>query len=248
MDCRDHARMSRAALDARMQKRLLCQQTLHDPALEPRNALRWLPELRRWQAERLRASFARFLADAKRRPAAEFFLSDIYGDHDFTQRDADIARVLPMMRRLLPEALLEAVVDGIELSALSHAFDLRMAEVLHTIAPKKRTLDAELYARAYRLAGKPRLRGRQLDLIERVGTGLVDALRIPGLLMLLKMSRGPARAAGLEQLQNFLERGFSAFGRMRDAQGFIDEIVADERAVRERLFNHQADPFLGAMD
>lgn len=239
--------MSRAALDARMRQRLLCQQRLHDPTLEPRNALRWLPEVRRWQAARLRASFARFLADARRRPAAEFFLSDIYGDHDFTRRDADIARVLPMMRRLLPEALLDAVVDGIELSALTHAFDLRLAEVLHTVAPTRRSLDVELYARVYRLAGKLRLRAHQIDLIERVGTGLVDAMRIPGLLMLLKMSRGPARAAGLEQLQGFLERGFSAFGRLSDAQGFIDEIVADERAARERLFARHPDPFLGAV-
>src|SRR3546814_13235731 len=83
--------------------------------------------LRRWQAARLRDSFAHFLADPSRRPAAEFFLDDVYGDRDFTRRDADIARVLPMMQRLLPEKLLGTVADAIELGALTQALDLPMA-------------------------------------------------------------------------------------------------------------------------
>jgi hypothetical protein len=71
---------------------------------------------------------------AARRPA-HFFLTDVYGDHDFTRRDADIARVLPTMQHLLPASLLETVGDGIALGSLTHAFDLRMAQVLHAIAP-----------------------------------------------------------------------------------------------------------------
>ena len=47
----------------RLQRRLACHQALHDPVREPRNQLRWLPELRRWQAERLERSFDRFLQD-----------------------------------------------------------------------------------------------------------------------------------------------------------------------------------------
>ena len=48
------------------------------------------------------------LADPTRRAAAMFFLTDVYGDHDFSRRDADIARVIPIMRPLLP-AVLEVV-------------------------------------------------------------------------------------------------------------------------------------------
>ncbi|WP_297114124.1 hypothetical protein [Thermomonas sp.] len=65
---------------------------LYDPAREPRNGLRWLKPLQAWQAQRLQRSFAGFLADPARRPAAQFFLTDLYGEHDFSQRDADIAR------------------------------------------------------------------------------------------------------------------------------------------------------------
>src|SRR3546814_13512706 len=102
----ENGAMPRPSMSRRLERRLACHQALHDPAREPRNGLRWLPELRRWQAARLRDSFAPFLADPSRRPAAEFFLDDVYGDRDFTRRDADIARVLPMMQRLLPEKML----------------------------------------------------------------------------------------------------------------------------------------------
>jgi hypothetical protein len=222
-------------------------QAIHDPGREPRNSLSWVPEVRRWQAQRLEASFDHFLRDPRRRPAAQFFLSDVYNDRDFSRRDADIARVLPAMQRLLPGALLGTLADAIELGLLTHAFDLRLAQVLERMAPRQRTLDAALYAQAYRVAGLPRLRSHQIDLIARVGMDLASALRMPGVAMLLRLSRGPARAAGLAELQGFLERGFSAFGALGDARGFIDEIEADERDISHRLFEGVPDPFRGRM-
>ncbi len=220
-------------------------QRLHDPEREPRNHLPWLRELRRWQAARLRRSFARFLDDPRRRRAAEFFLADVYGDHDFARRDADIARVMPMMQRLLPAALLETVAAGIELGALTHALDLDVAGALERLAPGRRRLDAALYAQAYREAGDPARRMRQIVLIEKVGNGLANAVRSSGVAALLRLSRGPARMAGLSALQGFLERGFDAFAALSDAEAFIGEIVADERLVSQRLFAGHSDPFAG---
>jgi len=235
-------------LKERLDRLLREHQALHDPDIEPRNRLPWLPEVRRWQTRRLEASFDRFLRDPQRRPAAQFFLTDVYNEHDFARRDADIARVLPMMQRLLPENLLATVADAIELGLLTHALDLRMAQVLQRIGGSRRRLDAALYARAYRIAGLPRLRGYQIDLIARVGLGLGHALRLPGVSMLLRLSRTPARAAGLSQLQGFLERGFEAFGRLGDARRFIGEIEQDERHIARRLFAGEPDPFGGLME
>ena len=234
---------SKSAVSGRLGRRLLWHQALHDPARDPRNRLRWLPELRRWQVERLQVSFDRFLRDPKRRPAAEFFLSDLYGDRDFTRRDADIARVLPMMQRLLPRALLDTVTDAIELGALTHALDLRLAEALQRLAPARRRLDEALYARAYREVGLPRLRDHQIDLIARVGRGLGYALRSAGVSTLLTLSRGPAKLAGFGELQEFLERGFAAYATVGDIDGFIAEIEADEREAARRLFAGEEDPF-----
>ena len=228
---------------ARLARRLAWHQALHDPAREPRNRLRWLPELRRWQAARLQRSFARFLRDPRRAAAAGFFLSDVYGDHDFARRDADIARVLPTMQKLLPKTLLGTVADAIELGALSHALDLRMAEALQAMAPGRRKLDEGLYARAYRAAGVPRLRARQIRLIRSVGGGFGRALKLPGVAALLAFSRGPARLAGLSELQGFLERGYAAFDRLGDAEDFVAEIERDEREISRRLFAGERDPF-----
>lgn len=240
--------MSRTSnLTRRLGCLLARHQALHDPLRESRNGLRWLPEVRRWQAQRLEASFDRFLSDSRRRPAAQFFLSDVYNDHDFSRRDADIARVLPMMQKLLPGTLLMTLSDAIELGLLTHAFDLRLAHLLEGMAPRRRRLDAALYAQAYRESGLPRLRHHQIELIARVGQGLAHALRMPGVASLLKLSRAPARAAGLAELQGFLERGFGAFAQLGDARAFIGEIEMDEREVARRLFAGDPDPFQGRM-
>ena len=227
----------------RLQRRLACHLALHDPVREPRNQLRWLPELRRWQAERLERSFDRFLRDPRSAPAAHFFLTDVYGDHDFRRRDADIARVLPTMQRLLPASLLATVADGIALGVLTHALDLRMAETLGQLAPNGKRLDVARYAEAYRRVGKPRLRARQIDLIRDVGHGLGGALRLPGITTLLRMSRGPAHAAGLAELQGFLERGVAAFKQLGDVDAFLAEIQRVEREVAARLVAGAPDPF-----
>lgn len=227
----------------RLGRRLACHQALHDPVRESRNGLRWLPELRRWQAQRLETGFAHFLGDPKRRAAALFFLTDVYGDHDFSRRDANVAKVMPMMQRVLPAAVLGTVADGIELGALTHALDLRMAETLQRLAPTRRKLDAELYAKTYRQVGHARLRGHQIDLIAAVGVGLAGAVRMPGVVTLLKLSRGPARATGLGELQGFLERGFAAFSALGDGKAFVRDIEASEREVSRRLFAGHPQPF-----
>ncbi len=224
----------------RLQRQLAMHQAMHDPVREPRNRLPMLLEVRRWQARRLEHSFRGFLADPRRAPAARFFLEDVYGDRDFSRRDADIARVLPKMQRLLPASLLDTVADGLALGALTQAFDLRMAHVLHEgVIP----LDPARYAAAYREVGRPRLRLRQIELVRDVGNGLGAALKLPGLRTLLRLSRGPAHAAGLADLQGFLERGVDAFTRLQDVGAFLEDIERSEREVARRLFAGDAAPF-----
>jgi hypothetical protein len=223
--------------------RIAWQQRLNDPRAEPRNRLPTLPALRRWQAQRLAASFRDLLADRTMRPAAEFFLSDLYGDQDFTGRDRDAARILPMMARLLPEPLLQAACDAIELGALSHAFDLRMAQALARRKDPAAPITEADYARAYRAVGLRRLRAHQIDLIGKVGAALDAGVHHHGVVRLLKASRLPAKLAGLSQLQRFLERGFDAFGRLGGAAPFLERITGREREASRRLFAGHKDPF-----
>ena len=231
------------ALRKRVLHRLACQRALYDPAQEPRNRDPRLPELQRWQMLRLAAAFKEFLDDPVSRPAAGFFLSDLYGDHDFSGRDRDVARILPMMTRILPAQMIATAGDAIALSALSHAFDLRMAEALSRLLDKGQRIDAGSYAQAYRSVGHARLRREQIVLIARIGEELGAAVHKPTLWRLLQMSRLPARLAGLSALQSFLERGFGSFRVLDDASAFVTRIVAQEIEVSRRLFANEPDPF-----
>ncbi len=235
-------RLNDAELDRRLARMMAANRRLRDAAQTPGNLLPQLPALQRWQAKRLRDSFEDFLADPSMRAAAEFFLTDLYGDHDVSARDRSVERVMPLMRRILPAPLIGAAADAIELAALSHAFDLRMAQAIAKDG-KRGEIDAERYADAYRKVGKPRLRERQIALVLDVGKQLDRAVRKPWLWRLLKVSRLPAKAAGLWELQSFLERGFSAFRELGGAQTFLAEIARREQGVSRRIFAGETGPF-----
>lgn len=227
----------------RLAKRLAWQQAIHDPVRQPLNRLPTLKLLRAWQTRRLADGFKDFLANPRMRPAAEFFLTDLYGDKDFAARDRDVARIMPIMSRLLPESLIVAATDAIELAVLSHAFDLRMAQALAKRPDPMAPITLDDYAKAYRETGNPRLRRHQIELVLGVGRTLDAAVRKHGVFKLLRASRFPARAAGLSELQGFLERGFGAFEELGGADEFLEAIGHRERQASSRLFAGDPDPF-----
>jgi hypothetical protein len=234
-------------LKHKLQRRLAWQQRLNDPTREPRLTLPNLSELKRWQSLRLRSSFADVLEQPQMRPAAEFFLADLYADRDFSARDRDAARILPLMATILPASLLDAAVDAIELAVLSHAFDLALAQRLFPMqAQGKSTLNAinnSMYGAAYRQVGCQRLRRHQINLIVRVGQVLDAAVKKHGVYKLLRASRLPARIAGLQELQGFLERGFESFAELGGAHTFLNRIAKGETQISERLFAGHENPF-----
>ena len=50
-------------------------------------------EIKVLQARRFEATYADLLQDPRHRPATRFFLDELYGDHDFAQRDAQFGRI-----------------------------------------------------------------------------------------------------------------------------------------------------------
>lgn len=236
--------MSVTVLQQRLLRRLRWQKQAHAQEKANKAIRSQLRELRHWQSERLAASFAHFLEDAKKRPAAAFFLSDLYGEIDFKQRDDEAAKILPRMTRLLPDNLLHAAVDAIELSALSHALDMRMAQELQ----KDDALSQVEYQRVYRKVGLPRLRKRQIDLVQQIGYRLDAVVQKHGVAKLLAASRLPARLLGLQHLQSFLERGFTAFHHLGGANAFLAEIHQQESVIAARLQRGVSNPFSPPFD
>jgi hypothetical protein len=187
--------------------------------------------LKRYQQARFRLTYADLLASARHGPAARFFLDELYGPGDFSLRDAQFARIVPTLVRLFPQSLVETVVQLARLHALSERLDTRMAQALNS--PR---MDPVAYVRAWQSCGEPDQRRLQLRLTLAVGRSLDGYARKPMLRASLHMMRGPAKAAGLGDLQRFLETGFDTFQAMRGAQAFLGCIEARETELMERLF------------
>ena len=87
---------------------------------------RALEHLARWQSARLGQTYHDLASDARFADAIAFFRSDLYGDTDFAQRDADLARAAPAMAKILPQRVLAPLAQAIELNALSQELDRRL--------------------------------------------------------------------------------------------------------------------------
>ncbi|MGD8708865.1 MAG: hypothetical protein PVF40_00640 [Ectothiorhodospiraceae bacterium] len=199
--------------------------------------------LRRWQSERLERTHADLLADRRSRSAMEFFLDELYGPYDFSQRDQDIERIYPIMIRVLPAAAVHTLTRALELNSLSHELDQRLLEVLENELGVRDEITEETYAEAYRRCANPEERARQIDLIDSLGRDLTAIVGRRRTGWLLRVARRPARAAGFGELQSFLERGYDAFRRMPHPQEFLDKVVERERRIMENLFDAAEDPF-----
>ncbi|HEY0879761.1 MAG TPA: hypothetical protein VGE10_15040 [Zeimonas sp.] len=194
----------------------------------------WVHAVKHWQAQRLARTHRALLDDRRSAGAARFFLDDLYGAKDFSRRDAELARLVPMMVRLLPRPALETIADAIEMDALSERLDLALARELREDDAMRIT--AARYADAYRRTGSRAEREHQLALIEGIGRSLDRLVRHPMIGRLLKSMARPARLAGLSQMQDFLVRGFEAFRAIGGASGFLQAIERRERAILEALY------------
>jgi hypothetical protein len=190
--------------------------------------------LRAWQAVRLERTHADLLANPRMGLATSFFLTDIYGAKDLSKLDANVRRVVPTMKRVLPAAGLEIVAEAIELEALSEDLDFAMATAL---GAKSNDISAATYGVAYRKVDRRAERERQIDLIENLGQSLDRLVHKPFVGATLSLMRKPAQLAGLSDLQDFLHRGYKAFIRMGDAQEFLDLVVGRERKLLETLLD-----------
>jgi len=197
-----------------------------------------LKRLQGWQVQRLLRTYADCAADARYADALGFFVQDLYGPHDFGQRDRSLKKVLNQWERLLSRRGIESVICALELEALTQSLDLAMIDVLGGAEPTEVT-----YAAAYRQANRRDDRQRQIWLIVTSGRALDGLIKVPAIGVALRMARLPARIAGVTQLHEFLERGYTAFEKMGSAQDLLQIIEQRETAIMQRLFAGSVDPF-----
>ena len=223
-----------------------------DPALGTRAR-----QLKAYQAERFRRTYADLLADPRHRAAAGFFLDELYGPQDFADRDAQFGRVVPKIARVFPGELLGTVARLAELHALSERLDQAMAGHLPMVpvmpvmpaapgeqsgrpppaaSPAWGALGPADYVRAWQAVGDEPARRQQIALTTAIGQALEGYTRSRFIHATLRLMRKPAQAAGLGDLQHFLEAGFDAFAAMRGSQVFLTTVNQRETRLMDALF------------
>lgn len=187
--------------------------------------------LKAYQQRRFSHTYADLLMSKRYGPAARFFLDELYGPNDFTHRDAQFARVVPALVRLFPKEIVDTVATLAELHALSETLDSAMAMQLAGDA-----VDGSKYIHAWQATGRQSDRQQQIALTLDVAGRLDRFTRRVMVRNSLRLMRGPARAAGLAELQRFLESGFDTFRTMNGAQDFVSTVSARERSLTSSLF------------
>lgn len=226
-----------AAIAAAMRRHLERLKALRGENADPRTRER-VAAVKRWQTRRLMRTHADLSANPRYRAATSYFVEDLYGPKDFSARDLALLRIVPVMTRILPAKAVETAALSVEVEALSEALDHRLAAAL-----PDGEIDEPSYVEAYRGSAEPHERRHQIQLIVDVGHRLDALVRWPFVFRTLKLMRTPARLAGLNDLQDFLERGFQAFDAMGGADEFLATIEQRERAILNRLFSGEPDPF-----
>ena len=197
-----------------------------------------LKHLKAWQQQRLVSTYRDLAADPRYAPAIEFFLDELYGTGESALRDRDLIRMYPTIKRVLPAFAFETVNKALQLDVISEEFDQALARELGSAK-----ITEANYIVAFRAAGGEQARLHQVALMRDVGEQLERVVGKPFIHTTLRMLRRPARVAGLSHMQQFLERGFSAFRHMNGAEHFLQTIASRETRLIERIFAGHPTPF-----
>ena len=211
----------------------------------PRLALA-ISEVKKFQTRRFTKTYADILTQGPYQPAAKFFLEELYGEKDYAQRDLQFSRIAGAVQKLMPKSAVATAVLLAKLHLLTEELDHAMGLAWVGLSPN--TLSDDLapenkalrYVRTWRAVGRHADRALQLTQVLDVGRDLDRLTRMPGLRLTLKMMRRPAQAAGLSDLQQFLETGFDTFAAMgrknKDVQNFLTLIHQRESALLDDLY------------
>lgn len=214
---------------------------LRQSAAEAPGLAQAVSAIKHFQARRFAATYFDLLQSEQYRPAALFFLQELYSAKDYSQRDAQFARIAAGLERVFPKQVVQTAVSLAQLHRLTEELDLAMARYWMTDATSSEVVR---YVAAWRAVGRRADRATQLEAVLSVGQELDHLTRTPGLRLMLKMMRGPARLMEMEALQRFLEAGFDTFAAMgRQGAGaayFLDTVRERESGLAECLFSASA--------
>lgn len=202
---------------------------------------RSLRAIKQFQARRFAGTYQDLLESGVFAAPTRFFLEELYGERDFSERDAQFARIAGALQTFFPAQVVETATALAQLHAMTESLDLEMAlqcQNLFQANSPGQALSCAQYLNAWRKVGASSLRKQQLAAVLAMGQDLERLTRTKGLRMSLRLMRGPAKAAGLGALQIFLEAGFDTFASMgsKATPEFLARIQQREGMWIETLF------------
>jgi len=214
---------------------------------------RQLLVIKQFQARRFAGTYQDMLHSATFGKPTGFFLEELYGVADFSERDAQFGRIAGALRTFFPSQVVDTAVALAQLHALTEEMDVEMAKCCgNTKGTENDIIDSADYIECWRVVASPTLRLGQLQSVLDIGLELDKLTHTKGLRLTLRMMRGPAKAAGLHSLQSFLEAGFDTFASMgnqgREARIFLNTIRERESVWIDTLFNASPEACIDALN
>lgn len=193
-------------------------------------------EVKTFQNKRLESTYQDLLDDEGMHLACRFFLDQLYCTHDVSTRDHQVERVLPKLEKLLPGGAVDVVRKVVYMDYLAEKMD---DEITLLINEKEwysdKSLQENTYIDAFRRHGQFATREEQIRLVREVGESLRKLMRLPFLRPLLKMTRGAAQKADLEDFHDFLSQGLDAFAALERPTLFFQLIQEREFSILEGI-------------
>jgi len=186
-----------------------------------------------WQVAYTLPFYRDFQEEPDTAAAVEFVISDLIGT-GISARDADLARVVPIMVRLLPARALQTLASAMELNARALRINLEICRHLFATAELDAGISERVYCTAFRQSTSLDECRELIDLTTNLGHSLKHMVRSPVLGMTLRAMHYPAHAAGFGAMQDFLEKGYSTFHAIGDVDHFLDRFAARMEEVFTR--------------
>ena len=214
--------------------------TLHEEYLGDPELLEKYQHFVAWQLEYMLPLYDGLRDSPNYASAVDFVISDLSGIA-ISERDHDIARVVPIMSKMLPDKALRAVASAMKLNAGILAINLSICRELYKDKSAKEVISEAAYLTACREASSLDECLEYVHLTAEVGHSLDHVIRIPMIGFTLKAMRAPARLAGFAALQGFLEKGYYTFKALEDVDQFLGDITMKMTEVMTEIVTKPLD-------
>ncbi len=194
-----------------------------------------LNEVQAWQRARIQRTHSELFEQAKNRPMANYFLTQLYGGDDFKKLAEQLARILPKakkLERLAKEAALETGSMAIQAAILAIELDMHLAQWL---VAQDLPVNEENMLTAYRAVDEADERRTQINNLKEVCYRTDKYLNSFMLKKAFALAKGTAYRHNYQPLYDFIDAGFIAMKPLDSVSGFIEPFCKRELMIIDQV-------------